>query len=683
MEQTGRNNHELAVTAIRLVILLLCLSGLGFATTSASPARQSAASAELALPAPGLNLTGAFPWIAGAPTRPISPEGQCGDVYALYCNDVRTWNTNWDSTDQIDYYSCIPVWDESGPEYAYHFYAYGPGQATVELSSTADLDVFVLDGTCDSSQCIAYGSTTATFSLVSGHSYYIVVDGYSGASGDFSIWTWCDYPTSTPTRTPSPTAPPPTRTPTPTATPTATRTNTPTPTPSGGQCAVGSFLSCGDTHSWGTNKSGATYNVDYYSCIPAWDESGPEYAYYFEPTYNAQVTVTLSNMSTDLDVFVLNGSCYSSQCIAYGDTSATFSARGGYPYYIVVDGSYFGGGAYDISLSCVATTSTPTATPTATYTETPTPTRTPTSTPTRTATYTRTGTATAGPSPTPTRTPTVTRTRTRTATYTRTGTATAGPSPTPTRTPTVTRTRTRTPTITPTVTVTFTKRPTNTPGPSPTWGPGAIRRVSLPIVMQNHRPFGDDDFSATTLDARWSWVNPDPARWSLTARPGFLRILTTLGSVGTKNLALQNAPNGGYLVQTRLLFTPISNYQMAGIVLYRDNANYLMLGRAYCDTPAPACVGNGIYFDHVEGGTHVGSNYALSTTKTGEVYLRIVRDVNTYTAYYSENGTTWMVVGAHTAGVALPNVGLTAANDQFNAQVPADFDYFDIAPPIN
>jgi len=201
--------------------------------------------------------------------------------------------------------------------------------------------------------------------------------------------------------------------------------------------------------------------------------------------------------------------------------------------------------------------------------------------------------------------------------------------------------------------------------------------------MTDHRPFGDDNFSATTLDARWSWVNPDPAGWSLTTHPGFLRILTTPGSVGSKNLALQNAPNGGYLVETRLLFTPTGNYQMAGIVLYKDSANYLMLGRAYCDTPAPTCVGNGIYFDHLEGGTHVGSNYAMSTTNTGEAYLRVVRNGNTYMAYYSEDGTTWTLVGVHTVGVALPNVGLTAANDTFNAQVPADFDYFDIAPPSN
>jgi cytochrome c len=209
------------------------------------------------------------------------------------------------------------------------------------------------------------------------------------------------------------------------------------------------------------------------------------------------------------------------------------------------------------------------------------------------------------------------------------------------------------------------------------------KRAHLPIVMKNYRAFGDDNFSATTLNPRWWWINPDSAKWSLTARPGFLRILTTSGGVGSKNLALQNAPTGDYTVQTRLLFTPTSNYQMAGIAVYKDSANYLMLGRAYCNLAAPTCVGNGIYFDHIEGGAGVGSNYAMSTTKTGEAYLRIVKRVSTYTAYYSENGTNWTLVGTHTVGVVLPYVGLTTGQDVSNAQIPADFDYFDIAPPTN
>jgi hypothetical protein len=60
------------------------------------------------------------------------------------------------------------------------------------------------------------------------------------------------------------------------------------------------------------------------------------------------------------------------------------------------------------------------------------------------------------------------------------------PTPTPTRTPTRTPSRTATPTMTPTAT--FTPRPTNTPGPSPTWVPGAAKRLWLPVLMTGALP---------------------------------------------------------------------------------------------------------------------------------------------------------------------------------------------------
>ena len=52
-----------------------------------------------------------------------------------------------------------------------------------------------------------------------------------------------------------------------------------------------------------------------------------------------------------------------------------------------------------------------------------------------------------------------------------------------------------------------------------------------------------DDFDAASLDSSWSWIRNDPTHWSLTERPGFLRITTdtqqgwrsqqSIGSAGT------------------------------------------------------------------------------------------------------------------------------------------------------
>ena len=256
----------------------------------------------------------------------------------------------------------------------------------------------------------------------------------------------------------------------------------------------------------------------------------------------------------------------------------------------------------------------------------------------------------------------------------------ATPTPTVTRTSTASRTPTvtRTPTETLTPTSTFTPRPTNTPGPSPTWVPGAAPRMYLPILMKTHCGPCSDEFSGPGLAPCWSWVNEDPADWSLTAQPGFLRIFTDSGGVGSKNLAIQRTPSGDFDVRTRVLFAPTSNYQIAGVALYQDSANYLMLGRAYCDNAPPECVGNGIYFDDVESGTLVGVNFAMPTAKMDEAYLRIVRQGNTYTGYYSEDGLSWTLVGSHTpaAGIVLSRVGLTATQDLADLRILADFDYF-------
>jgi len=183
-----------------------------------------------------------------------------------------------------------------------------------------------------------------------------------------------------------------------------------------------------------------------------------------------------------------------------------------------------------------------------------------------------------------------------------------------------------------------------------------------------------DQFSGPPLDPRWIWIFEDPTHWSLTARPGFLRLITQQQDV---NLLIQDVPEVSFEIRAHELFAPTENYQIAGLYVVGDSNNYLKLGRAYCDSPSPTCVGNGIYFDHIEGGSGVGSNYALATTITNEAYLRLVRVGSNFTAYVSTNGTTWTLVGTHTVGFTPMRIGLTASNQgQDVGEIPADFDFF-------
>ena len=120
-------------------------------------------------------------------------------------------------------------------------------------------------------------------------------------------------------------------------------------------CVPDWTLSCNGSDWWSTENWGATEVVDSYSCV-GWDESGPEYAYTFQPQESSEVTVQLSEMSQNLDVFVLDGTdgCDPQNCIAHGNNRAVFQAEAGRTYYVVVDGRNGVSGSYRINLYCAS-----------------------------------------------------------------------------------------------------------------------------------------------------------------------------------------------------------------------------------------------------------------------------------------------------------------------------------------
>ena len=119
-------------------------------------------------------------------------------------------------------------------------------------------------------------------------------------------------------------------------------------------------------------------------------------------------------------------------------------------------------------------------------------------------------------------------------------------------------------------------------------------------------------------------------------------------------------------------FAPTSNFQFAGLVVFQDKANVLQYGRAFCDL-ADTCSGGGIYFDNFENGSITGSS-SMIATEIPAIHLRLRRLGTTYTAYYSEDGENWILLGEHIRDPVQPRVGLMAA--QAAEQIPAAFDYF-------
>ncbi len=212
------------------------------------------------------------------------------------------------------------------------------------------------------------------------------------------------------------------------------------------------------------------------------------------------------------------------------------------------------------------------------------------------------------------------------------------------------------PTITP-IPPTPTPRPTATPQPTPT-----------------PYPTFRDEFISGLLEG-WSWIRERPTRWSLTSNPGYLTI-TLEGGAFHRNLLVRDAPSPNFEITTHVLFTPKSNFQFAGLLVYDSDESMATFGRAFCNISGP-CKGNAIYFDNLQDGQFASSNFATTTKSLDQAYLRIVKIGTTLTGSYSEDGKSWKTIGEQYIHMETPRVGLMAGQSNV-VGAEAMFDYFEL-----
>jgi hypothetical protein len=143
-------------------------------------------------------------------------------------------------------------------------------------------------------------------------------------------------------------------------------------------------------------------------------------------------------------------------------------------------------------------------------------------------------------------------------------------------------------------------------------------------------------------------------------------------------LLLRPAPPGDFQLQTFLRFSPHNNFEIAGLVVVFDSQSVLQFGRGFCHTDgaSPLCIGDAFYFDNLQGGSVVGSNFATPAALGLDYVLRLVRQGNTYLASFSTDGSAWTALGSHTFDGTPASIGLIAAQSTV-ASPYADFDYFE------
>jgi len=290
---------------------------------------------------------------ADLPTdNPAGEEDADGLVPAgeLSCGDRFQGDTGTSqATNRITSYSCSG-WDATGPEMTFAYVATAAGQVTASLADLAneqDLDVYVLEDRGngpDDGNCVGYGDAAASWEAAAGITYYVVIDGYLGSTGLFSLALDCTDSASG-GHNPDPPAPGP-------------GNGDEGPAPGTGTCSPSTSIGCADSVTADTTAAAASSSMDSYSCS-SWDASGPELVYSFQATEACEATATLGSIATgqDLDVYVMENvgsGCAADQCISFGNLSATWQATAGSTYYIAVDGYYGDAGSFTLELGCGA-----------------------------------------------------------------------------------------------------------------------------------------------------------------------------------------------------------------------------------------------------------------------------------------------------------------------------------------
>lgn len=188
----------------------------------------------------------------------------------------------------------------------------------------------------------------------------------------------------------------------------------------------------------------------------------------------------------------------------------------------------------------------------------------------------------------------------------------------------------------------------------------------------------------------WQWIDPEETEKPTPkdVKNGVLRVRIPNG----KDLYGDNrtAPrylkpiSGDFQIETRVKFLPKENYQGAGLLIFKDDNNYIRLERAYGGVGGG---GEGIRLDVRKNGEQAPIVTPNDLpTEAEEVELKIVRVGTLLTAYWRiDEESEWREVGE--VATDYPDsvlAGLVACNTA--REVVAEFEYIRLLPmakPVN
>jgi glucose/arabinose dehydrogenase/PKD repeat protein/regulation of enolase protein 1 (concanavalin A-like superfamily) len=200
-----------------------------------------------------------------------------------------------------------------------------------------------------------------------------------------------------------------------------------------------------------------------------------------------------------------------------------------------------------------------------------------------------------------------------------------------------------------------------------------------------------DEFDGTAVDGcRWTnVVRYDSANVSMA--DGQLKIKTQPGDInganngGPRNFVLQKVPDGDWTVETKVTPTMLHRWQLAGLVVYGDDDNYVKFDVIAQNTPGTAKNLHAELVSEKDAQFGNGGNRNIDiadSSESGWFFLRLTRTGDTYAAEISDGGVTWTSLGSPVTNDAeLTSVGLMAIGPEQTAPATVGFDYFRVGSP--
>ncbi|PHI20140.1 hypothetical protein CEQ90_09325 [Lewinellaceae bacterium SD302] len=252
----------------------------------------------------------------------------CDEAISVSCGDYLPNETTIGAGNQITSYPGCSSSAMMGPDRVYVVQKTGAGDLQIGLEIMTpglDMDIFLLAGDCNDITCLASSTTSNTITNNEGilledapvGTYYIVVDQQqAGVGGNFRLEVSCGYL----------------------------------------DCSNSVPLDCGVTYN-GSNINGND-DVSLYTCGNTMnvENNGPEVVHTFTTSETGTVTINLTGLSQNLELFLLS-SCDRGACLEFSQNPGTNNEQiirnlPAGTYYVVVDGYNGAISNYSLNVDC-------------------------------------------------------------------------------------------------------------------------------------------------------------------------------------------------------------------------------------------------------------------------------------------------------------------------------------------